>query len=893
MTRSRRRKLERIHAPKHHVVRRNAIPVAATLLAAVPGAYAADEATESTGLAEVVVTAEKRVENLQNVPISVEVFDNKKLEQLSITNLDDYVKFSPSVSMVGSQGQGGNAQPGESHVYIRGVVNGGDGNHSGSQPTVGTYLDEMPVTTIDGTVDIHIYDVQRIEVLEGPQGTLFGASSESGTVRIISNKPELGKFSAGYDVGGNYVVDHTGAGYTLEGFVNIPISDWVAVRLVGWMSQDPGYISNVAGTNASACIYNGVRTFPTWSGQATATPMPCANPATAPIGAGSITNAPWLSNDYNTVITRGGRGALKFQVTDNWTVTPSVIAQNMSTKGFFAYDPNVGDLEVAHFGPENTTDNWYMTALTIEGKVHDFDIVNAAGFFKRNWHSLAEYSDYSEFYDRAYGSGAVWTGNNGQPIMPQEYVIGKNNFEKWSDEFRISTPADKPVKATVGFFIQRQVHDIYQQYTIPGYNNTTVNGGAFGQPSPNPAGFAQYYSIPNMDNTIWLTDEQRVDRDKAGFAQVQWDINPQWSAQVGYRFYHYDNSLVGFFGYSATYSGPKPNPNPPPATIPGTGVSNCSINHTGFPPYNPPIVGGSPCTNINFDVSNSGSVPKFTLDYKPTSDSLVYFTYSKGFRPGGVNRVGQANGQPVTYQPDYLQNYELGWKTQWANNRLRWNGALFWENWNDFQFSFLVPPSITAVGNGGDATIKGFENTLQFAATDQLMLSVNTTFLDPYLTQNYCGILGVTNCPTLTNSAAFYPGGAPGPYVWTGPLAPKGTNLPVAPKFKGNIVARYTLTPINDWSPFVQAAFVYQSQTSNIMIVPINNIVGNNPAYGLLDMSSGVDNGKFSVTLTVTNVTDKRAELTRFTEANQIADPQVYVLPSQPRTIGIKFAERF
>ena len=159
----------------------------------MPAAYAADEATETGGaLSEVVVTAQKRVENLQNVPISVDVFDTKKIEQLSITNLDDYVKFAPSVSMVGSQGEGGNAQPGESHVYIRGVVNGGDGNHSGSQPTVGTYLDEMPVTTIDGTVDIHIYDIQRIEVLEGPQGTLFGASSESGTIRIISNKPELG-----------------------------------------------------------------------------------------------------------------------------------------------------------------------------------------------------------------------------------------------------------------------------------------------------------------------------------------------------------------------------------------------------------------------------------------------------------------------------------------------------------------------------------------------------------------------------------------------------------------------------------------------------------------------------------------------------------------------------
>src|SRR5581483_10273169 len=120
--------------------------------------------------AEVVVTAEKRTENVQNVPVSIQVLDSAKLSELNVVGLDDYVKLSPSVSYVRGQGQGGNGEPGSSHVYMRGVVSGGDGNHSGSQPSVGTYLDEQPVTTIDGTPDMHIYDVERIEVLEGPQG---------------------------------------------------------------------------------------------------------------------------------------------------------------------------------------------------------------------------------------------------------------------------------------------------------------------------------------------------------------------------------------------------------------------------------------------------------------------------------------------------------------------------------------------------------------------------------------------------------------------------------------------------------------------------------------------------------------------------------------------------
>src|SRR5215469_3398519 len=312
MTRSRRRKLARENASARRLVRRNGIPVAATLLAAVPAAYAADQPeTAAGGLQEVVVTAQKRTENLQSVPISVQVFDTQRLEQLGISNIDDYVKFAPSVSLMRGIGQGGNAQPGIAHVYIRGVASGGEGNHSGPQPTVGTYLDEQPVTTIDGALDVHIYDIARIEVLAGPQGTLYGASSESGTIRIITNKPEIGKFSAGYDVIGN-TIDHGGNGWELDGFVNIPLSDFAAVRLVAFDKRDAGFIDNVAGTNKSACIQNGLRTFETWAtGTAPSNPgypntiAPC--PPVGVVGAGAITNgadprqpgSPFTSNDYN------------------------------------------------------------------------------------------------------------------------------------------------------------------------------------------------------------------------------------------------------------------------------------------------------------------------------------------------------------------------------------------------------------------------------------------------------------------------------------------------------------------------------------------------------------------------------------------------------------------
>src|ERR1700736_2223294 len=217
------------HAELRHVPLASAI---SAILAGVPVAHA-QQAQATGGLEEVIVTAQKVSENLQSVPISIQVLNNEKLEQLHIVSMDDYVKYMPPVSYVRSQGQGGNGGPGESHVYMRGIVSGGDGNHSGSQPSVGTYLDEQPVTTIDGTVDVHIYDIERIEVLAGPTGTLYGASSQAGTIRIITNKPDPSKFAASYDLSINSVA-HGGVGYTAEGFVNLPLSPIAAIRLVAW-----------------------------------------------------------------------------------------------------------------------------------------------------------------------------------------------------------------------------------------------------------------------------------------------------------------------------------------------------------------------------------------------------------------------------------------------------------------------------------------------------------------------------------------------------------------------------------------------------------------------------------------------------------------------------------
>ena len=341
---------------RSHVLRRLplASAISAILAGGVPAAHAVTAAeTENATLEEVVVTAQKRTENLQSVPISIEVLSGAQLQELNVGGLDGYVKYSPSIAYSRGDGQGGNGQPGTSHIYMRGVVSTANENHTGSQPTVGTYFDEQPVTTIDGTPDIHLYDIQRIEVLEGPQGTLYGASSEAGTVRIITNKPDPTKFSASYDVQMNRIGDGGAFGYGAEAYANMPITDALAVRLVGfyektvatsatWREQTRAPVSSTA----CAPFRPGLVKLP-----AVAELWPRARPALSSAPERSAIAA--TSRTTTTMCTtRVAAPRLKWDINDNWSVTPSAMVQSLSANGFFGYDPGVGDLKLAHFGPE-------------------------------------------------------------------------------------------------------------------------------------------------------------------------------------------------------------------------------------------------------------------------------------------------------------------------------------------------------------------------------------------------------------------------------------------------------------------------------------------------------------------------------------------------------------
>lgn len=793
---------------------------------------------KTTTLSEVTVTAQKRTENLQKVPISINVLAEDQLESLHAQSFNDYVKYLPSVTF--QQGGGGIATgPGFASIFMRGVASGGNTNHSGSQPSVGVYLDDQPVTTIQGPLDIHMYDIARIEVLAGPQGTLYGASAEAGALRIITNKPDPGGFAASYSVDLDKV-GHGGIGDTVEGMLNIPLSSNAAVRLVGWHEHDAGYIDNQAGS----------RTFPS-SGITVSNADNCTPSAT-------LQCFGHARKHYNDANTNGARAALKIDLNDNWSISPTLMGQQTISHGSFASDPSVGDLAVTHFYPERVDDRWWQGALTVQGKIGNFDLTYAYAHLKRNQEESTDYNDYSFWYDTLHGSGAYFQDNSGALVNPSQFITDRDHYTNSSHELRIASPSDDRLRLVAGTFWQKQKHDILQDYQVNG--------------------LASSLSVPGWPNTIWLTRQMRYDRDKSVFGELSWDFIPGvLTGTIGERYFRTSNNLYGYYGYSKGFS--------PNSTY---GEAGC---------ISPEPFDGAPCLDFNKSVKESGSLSKVNLTWNVTPTKMLYLTRSEGFRPGGINRAGAV----PPYQADFLTNLELGWKTSWFANRLSFNGAVFRETWNDFQFNTLGPNGLTIIKNANSARINGLESQLNWQATYNLNLSAGVALYDAKLTANYCGFTdanghSVTACPAGTINPST---GA----AVTGPQAPKGTQLPITPRFKGNLIARYTFN-VGDNDAFVQAALVHVGQRTTDLRLVERSLLGNLPAYNSIDLSAGIQKNSWSVNVYLDNVFDKRAAQYKFTECGvticaahnvvpRYPNGQVYTGFSQPRTFGIRFKQDF
>jgi iron complex outermembrane receptor protein len=806
-------------------------------------------AQDNLAIDEVVVTAQKRTENLQDVPISIQALGSEAIQELNITNFKDYTQMLPSVAMTPTLGAGSSF----SLVYMRGIATAGDGQATTSVPSVGMYLDELSMTTIQGNLDVHMYDVARVEALAGPQGTLYGASSQAGTLRVITNKPDASGFSSSVSVGANTVKDG-GTGYTVEGYVNAPIGDNAAVRLVGWSRSDAGWVDNVLGS----------RTFP---GVITDTADDII-----------LTNTDKAKDDYNTLDTVGARAALQVDLNDNWTITPTLMFQKSESEG--AWGDDLSDIlqdgspkhAVTHFKDEYFDDEWGMIGLTIEGSIGSFDVVYAGSYLERDVEGSQDYSDYSYWYD-IYGSTGYYAdlhfaaGSGADRALPNQFVpdyfddadvgarrmsgaryTNDDSYEKTNHEIRISTDPDRRVRGQVGYFWQHQYHDFEQLWIVDG-------------------GLAPVMEMnegmdPRFDDVVYLNSMYRNDRDKAIFGSVSFDVTEDIELTVGTRFFEPSVSVKGFFGFGLGFT----------PVWSSNGENRCNLQQ-GDAGWTPDFNGqadwnNKPCLNVDKGIEESENVSRFNATWHVSDDHMVYFTWSEGYRPGGVQR----NPSAGEFLSDFLTNIEAGWKTQWFNNRFQFNGAIFTQEWEDIQISFTGDNAITAVNNGPTAEVNGLEMDFLWLATDNLRLSAAASVYDSKLKSDYCNI---------SNG------------VCTAVLAPAGTRLPVTAEIKYNIVARYNFE-MGNLDSYVQGVVVHEGERDSDLDQAAQAILGTLPSYTTLDLSAGFRKNDWGVDLFISNVTDEDAPLYYTSQCTaETCGVQKYGIRVRPMTISARLTKDF
>ncbi|MGF7204445.1 outer membrane receptor protein involved in Fe transport [Sphingobium olei] len=883
------------------------LPTGAVAQEAVP--QAADQADAAAvdaeaGLGVIVVTATRSAQSIQKVPISMQALGAEKLAERQVKGLSDFATLLPSVSFEG-------IGPGRNTAFFRGIVPAG-----GAYASVGYYLDDIPITGTE-VPDIHAYDMERVEALSGPQGTLYGAGSLAGTIRLITNKPTLDKFEFGYDVEANkYGKGDFGGQF--ESYINVPVSETLAVRAMGYYRRDGGYIDN---TPNNGRLNNGAPAVYTLGDN---------NPNTF----FNLDNSDIAKDDYNTIKEFGGRLQLLWEPVEGWAFNPSITAQKQVSNGYFGYDPRVGDLEVHDYDQTKNDDRWYQAALSIHGHIGDWDIVSATGYFKRRQRTLNDYTYYTvtydgfgpgyesylQFFDDCTGTGAA---QRCSLIDPTQFYHADTHRNKFTQELRISTPKDWPFDVTLGGFYQRQKNELNTSYAIRGLDTITgytatgggdVPGGLIGvpamygiaydddgnpffdtsdivNPNGNPLGTMLYGTPAVKGDAFYFVEQNQLYHDTAIFAEGHYNITPTLKLTGGIRYFWTDYAVKGFAGVAASAA------NTVTSLFVPTGQMGCP---TPLPAER------LQCLNTNFRAADQtgrykedGETHKIALDWQITPDKMVYANYSTGFRPGGFNRpLRIRNFGPVDvapFQSETLTNYELGMKTTWGGI-FRLNVAAYFEKWDNIQYGVVVSGAQGAgmTGNAGKAEVKGIEYDADLKL-GKVTISTSGAYNDASLSGNFCNFAldrataTISQLPSCTLGEDVPGSNPPTPQV----AAADGTRLPRQPKFKGTTSVRYD-TELGAYSAFLQGAALYQTGATQDLNVDNNALLGNTKGFISFDFSGGVKKDGWSLTLFLQNAFDKRGQLTRNTFCSiDFCAGSSRTFTIKPQFFGVRFGQKF
>jgi iron complex outermembrane receptor protein len=785
------------------------------------GSPAADIGQQSQ-LEEIVVTAQKRNASIQDVPFSVQAVNDEQIRNAGAGNLVDLARNVAGLTIA-------DLGPGQSQIAIRGISSGQViRDQPGVKEQVGVYLDESPISIALFTPDIELFDLDRFEVLRGPQGTLFGSGSEAGTLRYITKQPKLSSFEGVTDMSLEEPQDGTLGGYVRTA-VNVPLGDTAAVRVAAYAHHLPGFINAIQPRGSKI---HGV-------------------------------------NDGNR---DGLRLSFLWKPTDQLSITPRIVYQNLTTNGFPRVDLyNILANPYMTTQPAVTIGNREQYTQLREGISDDFVLTDLKVDYDFGPMSLTSISSYTNRHVVVTRDATQLTGSVTYDVfgsVPQvrtsSPLYDHTRLNVLSEELRLASNGHAALDWLVGGFFQHIGRRYGQNLPTPGYD--ALNAGAGFPLGPNPVGLV---------DTPFFSDITYRQTQYAAFGEATYHITDQWGVTGGIRYYHYkEDRVLNFNGVFADGT--------PPGGVPGT-------------------------------VSSNGVSPRGIVSYKIDEDAQFNAQVSKGFRLGGINdpiniplcspqdRItfgGQKNWKDET-----SRNYEIGGKFRFLERKVTLNVSAFYTDIRDLQATVTAGTcSSRIVYNVPKARSQGVEAELFARPNTTWDFGLSATWVDAKLKSS------VTSTQTKGGVTTTTP---------LGGLA-DGNRLPTAPQFQGVASAGYTL-PLTDKRDFfsvltVQYVGSSYSQFENEQPgfgnvggsspnaahlrvyggVPAGTVISFDsklPSYSLGNLRAGLRGDRWEFAGYINNLWDEHARLALDYERGRAA--RVGNLTNQPRTFGIATQIKF
>jgi len=868
-------------------------PVAGAIAVALAPTHQAIAQDGSATLEEIVVTATKRSLDVQEIPASIQAITQETLAAMGAKNMEDYARFVPSVNVV-------TYGPGSSTIVFRGAITG---SSYIAQSTSSVYLDEISLTTTGDQPQIRMVDIERVEALSGPQGTLYGSDAQAGTMRIITNKPKLDGFEAVIDMEVR-AGDKSDESYRGSLMFNIPlIEDKLAARIVGYKDHDGGFIDNVLGHTPDSSAIGG----PTY-----------------PSGWGTLDNSASVKKRWNDADVEGARLSLLWEMSDNWSVGATAMLQRTEAGADDSYDPFVGDLQVVRFGEEFTKDDYEMYSLTLNGDLGFAQLVASANYYDREVVALSDITVYGKYWGGVY---CFDTGYARYDLITQPYnyygAVGYARFPygayyweypasgtviKWpvycmgatleEDYFQAYYEPYYQDKSTIEIRLSSQGDTL--DWIVGYYKEESNDGWKAPFATPHVTGdyrdniyqdslsiqYMQFYwgrpATEWAGATSWWYSDSHTDWDQdAIFGEATWHINDTLDLTIGGRYF--DRSNTNFY----------------------------RVDHPGGLALDgEPDGGDADSAQFRRDNNNQAPahadsetevIPKVALSWSLDDDKMMYGLYTQGTRPGGVNRSRGEPFFPTSYKSDLMDNYEMGYRSTFGGGSGRFNATAFHMVWSDYQLQLTDPSSSSCpaagpgtipnvcgqpwqsiVTNAGEAHITGLNIEFDLAVSDSVVIGANALVME-----------------AETDTTADLTGDGENDLVG-------GLRLPMSPELKMSAWADFSkpMKTFGGEEVFARLQVSFTGDSVNKLDpegLDTPNPQLTNEAYTIADLRAGVRGDDWELSFFANNITDERATYTYGTDqmywsAASVADGRDHwqkKFTNRPREFGIRYMKRW